>query len=446
MKQEELMLSLAKLMFPSELLDHFSLVHITETPTDVVFHLEERDVLQNPLPGHEYDKNGFYESARINDFPLRDRRVTLNVKRRRWIDRTTGKSVGNTYELTAKGTRHSKEFAEFLKKYLDQYPISARSLEKHYHIDGDQLERQYKDHLSSYREWETQEGVHAERYLIFPENIGPRLSIDETSLSDGELYTIVTNKDAHGGKGAIVAIIAGTKAWDIAEILWLIPLELREQVEEITMDLSPTMRKAARFSFPKATLVADRFHVQKLALDALQELRIRFRWDALDEENRKKSEAKAIGKDYEPEVFENGDTRKQLLARSRYLLFKSAEKWTKSQKIRAKILFSHYPDIETAYNLTHRLRMIYAKSKTKGSALPKLALWYNDVEKAGYESFKTIAETIQANYEQILNFFNNRSTNASAESFNAKIKSFRAQLRGVSDVKYFLFRLTKIYA
>ena len=90
--------------------------------------------------------------------------------------------------------------------------------------------------------------------------------------------------------------------------------------------------------------------------------------------------------------------------------------------------------------------MIYSHSKTKGNALPKLALWYNDVEKAGYESFKTIAETIQANYYQVLNFFNNRSTNASAESFNAKIKSFRAQLRGVTDVKYFLFRLTNIYA
>lgn len=329
---------------------------------------------------------------------------------------------------------------------MDQYPISARSLDKHYHINGDQLERQYKEHLSGYSDWKAREGAHAERYLIFPKNIGPRLSIDETSLSDGELYTIVTNKDAHGGKGAIVAIISGTKAWDIIEVLWMISLELRESVEEITMDLSPTMRKVARIAFPKAVLVADRFHVQKLALDALQELRIRFRWDALDEENRKKAEAKATGKDYEPEVFENGDTRKQLLVRSRYLLFKSAEKWTKSQKVRAKILFDHYPDIETAYNLTHRLRMIYAKSKTKGTALPKLALWYNDVEKAGYESFKTIAETIQANYDQILNFFNNRSTNASAESFNAKIKSFRAQLRGVSDVKYFLFRLTNIYA
>ena len=57
-----------------------------------------------------------------------------------------------------------------------------------------------------------------------------------------------------------------------------------------------------------------------------------------------------------------------------------------------------------------------------------------------------VIQTIQANYDQILSFFNNRSTNVSAESFNAKIKSFRVQLRGVADVKYFLFRLTNIYA
>ena len=52
----------------------------------------------------------------------------------------------------------------------------------------------------------------------------------------------------------------------------------------------------------------------------------------------------------------------------------------------------------------------------------------------------------EKNYIDILNFFDNRSTNASAESFNAKIKNFRTQLRGISDIKYFLFRLQKIYA
>ena len=67
----------------------------------------------------------------------------------------------------------------------------------------------------------------------------------------------------------------------------------------------------------------------------------------------------------------------------------------------------------------------------------------------GYFSLARTFRTVwggKKNYIDILNFFDNRSTNASAESFNAKIKNFRAQLRGISDIKYFLFRLQKIYA
>ncbi|WP_443940020.1 transposase [Pedobacter sp. MW01-1-1] len=48
--------------------------------------------------------------------------------------------------------------------------------------------------------------------------------------------------------------------------------------------------------------------------------------------------------------------------------------------------------------------------------------------------------------KKILNYFDNKSTNASAESFNAKIKAFRAQFRGVGDINFFLFRLTKLFA
>ena len=225
---------------------------------------------------------------------------------------------------------------------MDTYPISACSLEKFYYIDGHQLERQYKEHLSDYREWEDEDGSHAEEYLVFPENVGPHLSIDETSLSDGELYTIVTNKDAHGRKGAIVAIVAGTKSETVYTALWKIDKELREKVEEITLDLSSSMKTIAIMAFPKATKVIDRFHVQKLALDAVQELRIKFRWDAMDRENAMKREAKAKGEDFKPEIFSNGDTEKQLLIRSRYLLFKARKFWTESQQKRAQILFSRY--------------------------------------------------------------------------------------------------------
>ncbi|WP_291864689.1 transposase, partial [Maribacter sp.] len=68
------------------------------------------------------------------------------------------------------------------------------------------------------------------------------------------------------------------------------------------------------------------------------------------------------------------------------------------------------------------------------------------VEKTEFKSFNTISRSIQMHYKTILNYFNNRSTNASAESFNAKIKEFRAQFRGVRDITFFLYRLSIIYA
>ncbi|WP_199269213.1 transposase [Polaribacter sp. L3A8] len=57
-----------------------------------------------------------------------------------------------------------------------------------------------------------------------------------------------------------------------------------------------------------------------------------------------------------------------------------------------------------------------------------------------------LIRTMSIHYKNILNYFDNRSTNASAESFNAKIKAFRAQFRGVRNVDFFLYRLTTIFA
>ena len=102
--------------------------------------------------------------------------------------------------------------------------------------------------------------------------------------------------------------------------------------------------------------------------------------------------------------------------------------------------------MKEAYSLTHSLRMIFSKNTIKDAARLSLAKWYDKVEKAGFKSFNVIAATLYEHYNEVLNFFINRSTNAFAESFNAKLKAFRAALRGVSDIKFFLFRLSKIYA
>jgi transposase len=90
--------------------------------------------------------------------------------------------------------------------------------------------------------------------------------------------------------------------------------------------------------------------------------------------------------------------------------------------------------------------LIFSLTKDKAIAYTKLAKWYNDVTDSGFDAFNTISATIYTHYRDILNFFDNRSTNASAESFNAKLKAFRTSLRGVRDIIFFLFRVAKIYA
>lgn len=186
-------------------------------------------------------------------------------------------------------------------------------------LDGDLLERQYREHFSGYMHWDQRS--HADEWILFPENMGSYIGIDEVALSRGELYTVVINKQAKGRKGTIIAIIQGTNADKVSSVLLQMPRRRRFQAREITLDMSPCMGLIARKCFPAARQVIDRFHVQQLAFEAVQEMRIKERWRAIDKENTAISYAKAKGELYVPVVYQNGDTLKQLLARSRYLLF-----------------------------------------------------------------------------------------------------------------------------
>ena len=96
--------------------------------------------------------------------------------------------------------------------------------------------------------------------------MGEWKSIDETSPSQGELYTIVNSKASHIRKGAIVAIVCGTRSEDVIEILEKIPERVRDKVTEVMLDMANSMRNIARTCFRNAKVVIDRFHVQKLAL------------------------------------------------------------------------------------------------------------------------------------------------------------------------------------
>ena len=168
--------------------------------------------------------------------------------------------------------------------------MALSSIAKTYKISPMAFEKQYKYHLSDYLEWDQKE--HAENYIVFPDNIGENLSIDETSVSNGELYTILTNKQRHGRKGALVAMVKGTKSADIIKVLSKIPKESCEKVKEVTLDMSNSMNVIISTCFPQATIVIDRFHVAQLVTGAVQDVRIDIRKQAIKDENVAHKKAK----------------------------------------------------------------------------------------------------------------------------------------------------------
>jgi transposase len=306
------------------------------------------------------------------------------------------------------------------------------------------LQRHYKHKVSGFKEWN--QASHAEDYLIYPENITENLSIDEVSLSKGELYTFVTNKNTGvKNKKCVVAIINGTEAKVIQEVLEKINLEKRSAVKEVSMDMARNMGLAIKNSFQNCNMVIDRFHVVRLVMDAMQHIRVNLRWAAIKEESLAIKQAKDANQKYTSPILSNGDTLRELLARSRYLLYKLETDWTINQAKRAKVLFEKYPLLKTAYKLTLEFRAIY-KSISKIKALEQFNEWKKKIIASSIEEFNTVVNSLEYHLDNILNFFDNRNTNANAESFNSKIKGFRANLRGVTDVNFFLFRLEKLFA
>lgn len=312
--------------------------------------------------------------------------------------------------------------------------------------------------------------------MLLPDNISISMGIDETSLN-GELYTILTNKAGHGKQGTIVAMIKGTRVCDLVRVLMRLPEEKRMMVCEVSMDFSDSMRAAVQEVFPNAEIVVDCFHVVKRCGDAVEELRLKCKREAIKERKKEEAEHKKklarrvamrkayrkkhpknykgrkrgrkpmrLNARYTPQVLSNGDTKVELLTRSRGLLLISSDKWTKSQKERARLVFEHYPKIKEGYGIVSSLRALFRNHDLdKDAAKEKIKDWYSKVSVCTLREIKAARDTIRERKDEVLNYFNKFVTNASAESFNSKIKAFRSQLRGVADMSFFMYRLSRIF-
>jgi hypothetical protein len=102
-------------MLPEGMLSYFELESIKSEEGVLVMYLREKNIIPEEFVSKKLISKGFYETIRVQDFPLRGKKVYLEVRRRRWMDQDTGEIVKRNWELLASGTRITKEFATFLK-------------------------------------------------------------------------------------------------------------------------------------------------------------------------------------------------------------------------------------------------------------------------------------------------------------------------------------------
>ena len=121
--ENEYLQMLAQIVLPAQILDYFTIVGIEQTESEIHISLDEK---MNPeLSGDvHFESKGFMDAVSVTDFPIRDHKVILRVRRRRWTDTRTGKSFSLPINLdvVAKGTRYSKEFGAFLKETYGDFP------------------------------------------------------------------------------------------------------------------------------------------------------------------------------------------------------------------------------------------------------------------------------------------------------------------------------------
>jgi transposase len=359
---------------------------------------------------------------------------------------------------------------------LDSQPLNFQSVGIILCIEGKKLYRWYKEVLSGFLDTEQQVLLHkydtkekdkdkkehpVQVPILKVENLGAKMCIDEKHIGD-HMYTILSNRES----GKIAMVACTLKVATLTKILENFG-DKKFEVKSISRDLSESFNWVCRQSFMNATHVADKFHVLCHLFDASQDMRVFHRQKVLSQrrilfDEFQKKEFERAGqcmkdrKKFIPQEFlfkeprlANGETLRELLARSRYLLYKFQNQWTQKQQERAEVLFEKYPDLKVAYDLSGVFRNWYSKlniGEDKNLLLSELHRWYRLVEKTGIEELLNFKSLVERNQSYIMNYFNIGESNAMAEGINSRIQQFIHPNKGVRDKDFFFFRLAKFYA
>lgn len=272
-------------------------------------------------------------------------------------------------------------------------------------------------------------------YVLKPENIGEKMSIDDKAIGrDG--FTILSNSDS----GKIAMMIESVDAQPVISALQLFGNEL-DNIKSISMDMSPTYALVANELLPRATQVADKFHVMKYVYDAVMSVRLRLRKSLSEQlsegKNRNENDKIILGKI-------------ELLKRVTHAITQSPDKWSLEMQQTVNQVFKEFSELETAYFLSQKLKKWYTFEnqigRTKEQQIADLHNWYFDVKNSKINEFNGVIKMMRKHETVILNYFKHGQTNAKAERLNGKIQRFVTNNYGVKEKDFFLYRIANYFS
>lgn len=229
-----------------------------------------------------------------------------------------------------------------------------------------------------------------------------RVSIDEVSKRKGHqnFVTVVSNIDA----GELLEVIDSHKQDDIIEVLKQQPIEIREKVEEVSVDMWGGFPKVVKEVFPNAKVVIDRFHVMQPLIKELNQL-------------RQKAKIKIKG--------------------SRFILLKNKVDLTEEEKVKLENILKRSKRLRLAYNLKKDFRNIFEICKTPEEGQKQLEEWLQKAKAV----YGMVLETIHNHLDNICNYFLNRTSSGVMEGLNNRIKLIKRQAYGFLNFINFRSRL-----
>jgi len=234
-----------------------------------------------------------------------------------------------------------------------------------------------------------------------------RLSIDEISLRKGhqDFVTVVSDVE----QGILIEVIDSHQQAPVIEALMLQPIEVRQAVAEVSVDMWGGFPKVVESVFPNAVLVIDRFHVMKVVNQDLNRLRRKL-----------------------------GMTRRS----SKYLLLRNGADLASEQIEELAVILADSPCLRMAYELKEELRQIYESSQSVKSGRRRFERWL----KLAQLFYPDAASTIRNHLDGICNYFLSRTTSGVMEGINNRIKLIKRQGYGFSNFNNFRSRLLACFS